>query len=144
MDGVTRQIASYWLDATRVSSTRGGNLFFISNPEEVQTVFHEQLDTMVSELAHDVRITMMPRDGYRISGVFGVPDGLMTDAGDGAVTITVAGADQAAVPQTWDGPSRAAAGARSVSRQLVPAGMSETVLEPPDARVSEPARAPQV
>ncbi|HST37798.1 MAG TPA: VWA domain-containing protein [Allosphingosinicella sp.] len=75
--------------ATRVSSTRGGNLFFISNPDEVQSVFHEQLDTMVSELAHDVRITMMPREGYRISGVFGVPDGLMTDAGDGAVTITV-------------------------------------------------------
>lgn len=75
--------------ATRVSSTRGGNLFFISNPEEVETVFHDQLDTMVSELAHDVRITMMPRDGYRISGVFGVPDGLMTDAGAGAVTITV-------------------------------------------------------
>ena len=52
-------------------------------------MFDEQLDTMVSELAHDVRITMSPRDGYRISGVFGVPDGLMTDAGDGAVTITV-------------------------------------------------------
>ena len=44
---------------------------------------------MVSELAHDVRITMRPRDGYRISGVYGVPDGLMADAGEGAVTITV-------------------------------------------------------
>jgi Ca-activated chloride channel family protein len=75
--------------ATRVSSTRGGNLFFISNEEEVRSVFHDQLDTMVSELAHDVRITMMRRDGYRISGVFGVPDGLMADAGDGTVTITV-------------------------------------------------------
>lgn len=32
---------------------------------------------------------MAPRDGYRISGVYGVPDGLMTDAGEGAVTITV-------------------------------------------------------
>jgi Ca-activated chloride channel family protein len=75
--------------ATHVSSTRGGNLFFISNEAEVGSVFENQLDTMVSELAHDVRITMTPREGYRISGVFGVPDGLMADAGEGAVSITV-------------------------------------------------------
>ena len=75
--------------ATRVSSVHGGNLFFIANEEEVASVFDRQLDTMVSQLAHDVRITMRPRDGYAISGVFGVPDGLMTDAGDGAVTIVV-------------------------------------------------------
>jgi Ca-activated chloride channel family protein len=75
--------------ATRVSSVRGGNLFFISDEATVASVFERQLDTMVSELAHDVRITMTPRDGYRISGVYGVPDGLMADAGEGAVTITV-------------------------------------------------------
>lgn len=75
--------------ATRIGSVRGGNLFFVSNEAEVASVFHEQLDTMVSELAHDVRITMRPRAGYSISGVFGVPDGLMADAGEGAVTITV-------------------------------------------------------
>jgi Ca-activated chloride channel homolog len=74
---------------TRIGSVRGGNLFFVANEAEVTSVFREQLDTMVSELAHDVRITMRPRTGYSISGVFGVPDGLMTDAGDGAVTITV-------------------------------------------------------
>lgn len=75
--------------ATRVSSVRGGNLFFISDEATVRTVFENQLDTMVSELAHDVRITMSPREGYSISGVFGVPDGLMADAGDGVVTIDV-------------------------------------------------------
>jgi Ca-activated chloride channel family protein len=75
--------------ATRVSSVRGGNLFFISSEEEVGSVFSKQLDTMVSELAHDVKITMTPRAGYKISGVYGVPDGLMADGGDGAVTITV-------------------------------------------------------
>lgn len=75
--------------ASQVSSTRGGNLFFISNEEEVGRVFTDQLDTMVTEVAHDVRITMTPRQGYRISGVFGVPDNVMTDAGEGAITITV-------------------------------------------------------
>jgi Ca-activated chloride channel family protein len=44
---------------------------------------------MVSQLAHDVRITMRPREGYAISGVFGVPDGLMTEGEEGAVTIVV-------------------------------------------------------
>ena len=73
----------------KMSSVRGGNLFFLSNEEEVKSVFEKQLDTMVSELAHDVRITLAPREGYKLTGVFGVPDGLMTDAGEGAVTITV-------------------------------------------------------
>jgi Ca-activated chloride channel family protein len=75
--------------AAKVSSARGGNLFFISNEEEVKSVFEKQLDTMVSELAHDVRISMTPRPGYRLSGVFGVPDGLMTEGEGGTVTITV-------------------------------------------------------
>lgn len=73
----------------KMSSVRGGNLFFLANEEEVKTVFENQLDTMVSEIAHDVRITMRPRRGHRITGVFGVPDGLMTDVGDGAVSIVV-------------------------------------------------------
>jgi Ca-activated chloride channel family protein len=74
---------------TKVSSARGGNLFFIANPDEVKKVFESQLDTMVSELAHDVRIAMTPQPGYRIAGVFGVPDGLMTEGRDGIVTVTV-------------------------------------------------------
>ena len=73
----------------RMSSVRGGNLFFLSDEAEVKSVFEKQLDTMVSEVAHDVRITLTPRKGYKLTGVFGVPDGLMTDAGEGAVTITV-------------------------------------------------------
>lgn len=75
--------------ATRVSSVRGGNLFFVSDEAEVKSVFEGELDTMVSQLAHDVRITMKPQAGYRVSGVFGVPDGLLTEGGEGAVTITV-------------------------------------------------------
>jgi Ca-activated chloride channel family protein len=75
--------------ATKVSSVRGGNLFFISNESEVASVFEKQLDTMVSELAHDVTLVLSPMEGYRISGVYGVPDGLMAEGQDGAVSITV-------------------------------------------------------
>jgi Ca-activated chloride channel family protein len=75
--------------ATKVSSVRGGNLFFISNEAEVASVFEKQLDTMVSELAHDVTLVLSPMAGYRISGVYGVPDGLMAEGQDGAVSIKV-------------------------------------------------------
>jgi Ca-activated chloride channel family protein len=75
--------------ATKVSSVRGGNLYFISNEAEVASVFEKQLDTMVSELAHDVTLVLSPMEGYRISGVYGVPDGLMAEGQDGAVSITV-------------------------------------------------------
>lgn len=75
--------------ATKVSSTRGGNLFFIASPDDVKTTFEKQLDTMVSELAHDVTITMTPAKGYKLSGVFGVPADTMEQLADGAVSITV-------------------------------------------------------
>jgi Ca-activated chloride channel homolog len=75
--------------AAQVSSVRGGNLFFIGSDADVKSVFDKQLDTMVSELAHDIRITMTPASGYKITAVFGVPGDTMTSAPDGAVTITV-------------------------------------------------------
>jgi Ca-activated chloride channel family protein len=73
--------------AARVSSTRGGNLFFISDAKSVSTVFERQLDTMVSELAHDLEFTLRAARGYRIAGVFGVPDDIMTKTPEGATTV---------------------------------------------------------
>ncbi|PXA98485.1 hypothetical protein DMC47_08345 [Nostoc sp. 3335mG] len=75
--------------ATRVSSVRGGNLFFIASDDDVKTVFDRQFDTMVSELAHDLKVTLTPAAGYRISGVFGVPADVMTETPEGAITVTV-------------------------------------------------------
>ncbi len=75
--------------ATQIGSVRGGNLFFISSPEDVASTFDKQLDTMVSQLAHDVRMTIAPVNGYKISGIFGVPADVMTEAPDGAITVTV-------------------------------------------------------
>ncbi|HSI17327.1 MAG TPA: VWA domain-containing protein [Sphingomonas sp.] len=75
--------------ASKVSSARGGNLFFLGSDGDVKTVFEKQLDTMVSELAHDLHLTLTPATGWKISGVFGVPDGTMTEAPGGAVMLTV-------------------------------------------------------
>lgn len=75
--------------ASKVSAARGGNLFFIASDDDVKTVFAKRLDTMVSELAYDMHLTIKPSPGWKISGVFGVPDGTMVEAPEGAVTLTV-------------------------------------------------------
>jgi Ca-activated chloride channel homolog len=75
--------------ATKVSSVRGGNLFFIANNDDVKTVFAKQLDTMVSEIAHNVKMTLAPVEGYKISGIFGVPADTMTETASGTIDITV-------------------------------------------------------
>ena len=75
--------------ASKVSSARGGNLFFIASDDDVKSVFARQLDTMVSELAYDLHLKVTPASGWKVSGVFGVPDGVMTEGKDGAITVTV-------------------------------------------------------
>ena len=78
--------------AARVASTRGGNLFFLDAAGDARELFSKEFRNMTSEVAHDIAITMTPPEGYAITGVFGVPDGLMTHAPDGAVTVTVGSA----------------------------------------------------
>lgn len=63
--------------ATAVGSVRGGNLFFMRDQNDVEQVFGEEFDYMVSELAHDLTISITPQPGYTISGVYGVPDNLL-------------------------------------------------------------------
>lgn len=75
--------------ATKISSVRGGNLFFVSGPDKGGELMRKEFRNMVSEVAHDLVMTLTPHAGYRISGVFGVPDGLMTEGKDGAIAITV-------------------------------------------------------
>jgi Ca-activated chloride channel family protein len=75
--------------ATKISSVRGGNLFFLTNPTDGREIITKEFRNMVSEVAHDVTITMTPMAGYSVSGVFGVPDGLMTQGKDGSLSVTV-------------------------------------------------------
>ncbi|MFD2578372.1 hypothetical protein ACFSTD_06620 [Novosphingobium colocasiae] len=75
--------------ATRLSSVRGGNQFFIDSAAAVTDVFSKNFDMMGGELAHDLTITMKPAAGWAVTGVFGVPDNLMTSGQDGAITVSV-------------------------------------------------------
>ena len=75
--------------ATKVSSTRGGNLFFMKNAGDVKAVFEAKLDYMVSEVAHDIRVTLKPNPGYRVSAVYGVPGEALTYTDAGEVSFQV-------------------------------------------------------
>ena len=75
--------------ATTVGSVRGGNLFFMRDRDDVKQVFGEEFDYMVSELAHDLTISITPRPGYNVSGVYGVPDSLMGWQNERTVKIQV-------------------------------------------------------
>ncbi len=75
--------------ATKVASTRGGNLFFVSDSEQAGRLFGDELDMMVSELAHDLKLTLMPHPGYRVSGVYGVPKSLITRGEGEAVSFNI-------------------------------------------------------
>jgi Ca-activated chloride channel family protein len=75
--------------ATKIASVRGGNLYFIRDTPDVKSLFAGQLDYMVSELAHDLTVTIAPRAGLRIAGVYGVPGQMLGWQNDTVVTFTV-------------------------------------------------------
>jgi Ca-activated chloride channel family protein len=75
--------------ATKISSVRGGNLYFIRDTADVESLFANQLDYMVSELAHDLSISITPRTGLRIGGVYGVPGQLLGWQNETTVRVTV-------------------------------------------------------
>ncbi len=75
--------------ATRISSVRGGNLFFIDTQGSAKQLFEREFFNMVSEVAHDIDLALIPPQGYRITGVFGVPDGLMSAAPEGVVKVHI-------------------------------------------------------
>jgi Ca-activated chloride channel family protein len=75
--------------ATKISSVRGGNLYFMRDAADVAQVFHDKLDTMVSELAFDLELKLSPAPGYRITGVYGVPGDVMSWGKAGSILVTV-------------------------------------------------------
>jgi len=76
--------------ATKVSSVRGGNLYFFPNRKEMMRVFEAELDTMVAELAHDVRLRFEPAKGMKLAGIYGIPGEKLKWANGGALEVEVA------------------------------------------------------
>lgn len=75
--------------ATRISSVRGGNLFFLGSKTDVANLFERELDFMVSELAHDLTVTITPNPHYAIAGVYGIPGEMLGWQGTESVSVTI-------------------------------------------------------
>ncbi len=78
--------------ATKVSSVRGGNLFFVPYGESAKDLFAKEFANMVGEVAHDLVISIDPANGVKVGAIYGVPNTLIKDAGTGTVTITIGSA----------------------------------------------------
>lgn len=78
--------------ATRVSSVRGGNLFFVPREGAATELFAKEFGNMVSEVAQDLVISIDPTPGVKVGAIYGVPGELIADAGNGTVTVTVGSA----------------------------------------------------
>lgn len=75
--------------ATAISSVRGGNLFFFPDAGRMQKVFEEEFDTMVTELAHDMKLELRPAKGLKIVGVYGIPGKALKWLDGGAIALSV-------------------------------------------------------
>ena len=75
--------------AQAISSVRGGNLFFFPNVGDMQDTFEEEFDTMVTELAFDMHLTVAPQPGMKIAGVYGIPGEALKWTGKGAIELGV-------------------------------------------------------
>lgn len=75
--------------ATKVSSVRGGNLFFFPDASTMRTTFADEFDTMITELAYDVALTVRAAEGLSIAGVYGIPGDAVSWGPDGSLNMTV-------------------------------------------------------
>jgi len=75
--------------ATAISSVRGGNLFFFADLGKMQKRFEDEFDTMVTELAHDMKLEVKPGPGLKIAGVYGIPGKALKWLEGGAIAVSV-------------------------------------------------------
>jgi len=73
----------------KIASVRGGNLFYVSDKKDVDQLFKQEFDFMVSELAHDLEVTLKPSLGLKVKNVYGVPEHMISRLPSGAVTMSV-------------------------------------------------------
>ncbi len=75
--------------ASKISAVRGGNLFFFPDREAMVKTFTEELDTMVTELAYDLEVSIRPAAGLRLVGVYGIPGEMLKWKGERSVQFSV-------------------------------------------------------
>lgn len=59
--------------ASTVSAIAGGNLFYFPDPAKMAEVIREDFAMMVTELGRDLDLSITPREGLRVAGLYGIP-----------------------------------------------------------------------
>ncbi|MEZ4219520.1 MAG: VWA domain-containing protein [Polyangiaceae bacterium] len=75
--------------ATAISSVRGGNLVFFPQPGDMRARFTRDFDTLVTELAHDMRLEVTPRKGFELVGLYGVPGEMVKRTKSGGLSMEI-------------------------------------------------------
>ena len=76
--------------ATKISSVRGGNLYFFPDEARMVEVFKEDFDYMVTEMAYDFEVTLSPAKGVKIAGVYGIPGDALRWTEQGGLSLSIA------------------------------------------------------
>lgn len=76
--------------ATKISSVRGGNLFFFNDDAAIEKTFGEELDTIVTELAYDMALEVRPAAGLKIAGMYGIPGEALQWTPEGGLKVQIA------------------------------------------------------
>jgi len=56
-----------------IAERGGGRFYYIGSPEEIPNIFENELQGLLSTIAHQVKLTLRPADGTRVTNVFGAP-----------------------------------------------------------------------
>ncbi|MDQ8199928.1 VWA domain-containing protein [Pelagicoccus enzymogenes] len=75
--------------AEKISSVRGGNLFYFEDQESMENTFRKEFDTMVLELAYDMNLRIDPTEGVAITGMYGIPGDAVSWEEDGSLNLEV-------------------------------------------------------
>lgn len=78
--------------AVKISSVRGGNMFFLPSADSGKALFEREFENMVSAVAYDLVLSIDPADGMTVGAIYGVPGEVIADAGAGTVTVTIGSA----------------------------------------------------
>ena len=75
--------------AQKISAVRGGNLYYFSDYTTMVETFEEEFDTMVTELAYDMNLTITPAKGWKIEGVYGIPGDMLEWTNNDSIRMRV-------------------------------------------------------
>jgi len=73
--------------ARQISEIRGGNYVFLKNQEDIERTISEDLEFLLSPIAHDFSLSVVPAAGLSLSNVYGLPGGVADEFSMSAATL---------------------------------------------------------